>query len=312
MKDTATIQVGCSHFQKRMWVAAKAADMRLRCPKCTTPVVVAREPALEEELLGRARSQILRPWFPAGGILVILFVGLGLWLIASAKNQAEAASPIQVTGAPKKPSIPVPLGPKDAEITKPAPKSDEEPFDLKGDRLGMSLDEFKAKYTRKVQGHNQSAPFCSDTQPQKEIVTLLSKPWHTQAGIVNCSIAFPFEYIRGDAPTIAEVKTKLLVHHFLDGKLYRITVWFPHHGYTKGKGGLIAKHGAPKQQQTNEYQNRLGARFTGESLVWENTMSTIMLTERFGDLDTSSLIIEHGELAAIVQARTPKPTGGDL
>jgi hypothetical protein len=68
-----------------------------------------------------------------------------------------------------------------------------EPFDLKGDRLGMSLEAFKAKYTRTVKGHDEKAPFCSDTRPGKEISTLLSEPWHTGAGIVNCSIAFPFE-----------------------------------------------------------------------------------------------------------------------
>jgi len=194
----------------------------------------------------------------------------------------------------------------------PVGQGSSEPFDLKGDRLGMSLQQFKAKYARRVQDHNESAPFCSDTRPGQEIVTLLSEAWHTKAGIVNCSITFLFEAFQGDEPTIAEVKTTLLVHHFVDGMLYRITAWFPHDGYFKVKDGLIAKHGPSKQQETNSYQNRLGATFTGESLIWANAVSTIVLTERFGDLETSALIFAHRELSAIVAARTPKPTGDDL
>lgn len=150
-----------------------------------------------------------------------------------------------------------------------------EPFDLKGDRLGMTLEEFKAKYRRKVEGHNESAPFSSETLPRQEIVSLLTEPWHTDAGIVNCSITFPFESYTGNAPTIAEVKAELLVHHFVDGKLYKITAWFPHDGYAQVQEGLIAKHGNPKMRETNEYQNRLGATFTGDTLLWADNASTI-------------------------------------
>jgi hypothetical protein len=187
-----------------------------------------------------------------------------------------------------------------------------EPFDLKGDRLGMSLKEFKAKYTRKVEGHNESAPFSSETRPRQELPTLLAESWHTDAGIVNCSITFPFEAFRGNAPTIADVKTELLVHHFVDGKLYRITAWLPHDGYLKVKMGLIAKEGDPDREETSTYQNSFGATFTGESLTWTNAVSTITLTERFGRLDTSALVFEHRELAAMVHSRTPAPTDEDL
>ncbi len=192
------------------------------------------------------------------------------------------------------------------------PAVSSEPFDLKGDRLGMSLQKFKAKYDRKVQGHNESAPFCSDAMPGQEISTLLAEPWHTRAGIVNCSITFPFEAYRGGAPTIGDVKTELLVHHFVDGKLYRISAWFPHDGYLKVAAGMIARHGPPAHRETNSYQNRFGATFTGEELIWDNAVSTIALTERFGDLNTSSLIFAHRKLSAIVETRTPTPTGHNL
>lgn len=187
-----------------------------------------------------------------------------------------------------------------------------EPFELKGDRLGMSLEEFKAKYTRVVEGHNEWAPCCSDTQASNENVMLLSKPWHFEAGIVTCSISFPFEIFRGEGPTIAEVKVKLLVHHFIDGKLYQITALIPHSGYLDVKNGMIAKYGMPNITSDDEYQNRMGARFTGESLFWTNDVSSIRLKEYDGKLDISSLLFAHNALGAIAIARFPEPTGDDL
>jgi hypothetical protein len=39
------------------------------------------------------------------------------------------------------------------------------PYDLKGDPVGMTLEEFKRKYHRKVTGHDKPAPFTSEDNP---------------------------------------------------------------------------------------------------------------------------------------------------
>lgn len=235
-----------------------------------------------------------------------------LWVQTELKRQTEEKEKSRTQGEQNATEGTKRLPGDDVRAVKDEPESDDKVFDLKGDRLGMSLKDFKTKYARNVAGHDKSAPFCSDAQPGKAIVTLLAEPWHSEAGIVNCSIAFPFETIRGDGPTIAEVKTELLVHHFVDGKLYRITAWFPHDGYDKVKDGLIAKYGAPAHEKTEAFQNQLGAKFTGESLMWTNGASTIMLDERFANLKTSSFVLEHRELSAKAAARKPKPTAKDL
>ena len=46
-----------------------------------------------------------------------------------------------------------------------------EPFELKGDRLGIHLDDFKAKYARQL-GAGMSAPFCSDSFPGQALQAL--------------------------------------------------------------------------------------------------------------------------------------------
>ena len=126
------------------------------------------------------------------------------------------------------------------------------------------------------------------------------------------SIILPFEDRKQARATIAEVETKILLHDFVDGKLYSIRALLPHDGYHKVKQGLIAKHGPPKRERGVRLQTRFGASFTGESLVWENDVSRINLEEFSRNLDTSYLDFTHLELSEIVESRTPKPTAKDL
>lgn len=185
-------------------------------------------------------------------------------------------------------------------------------YELKGDRLGMALSDFKAKYKRSVKGHNKSAPWCSDARPRQEIITLLSKPYFANANIVNCRIAFPFESYRGNSPTVAGVETSMYVHHFIDEKLFKITVIISHNGFFELKEALIAKYGKPSISDAQQYQNRMGARFSGDNVIWENDSSKIMLIERMGSLDTSALFYTHNELLSVAEKRKPSPSTDDL
>jgi hypothetical protein len=75
------------------------------------------------------------------------------------------------------------------------------PYALKGDRLGMSLQAFKAKYRRTFNaGKPYEAPFCRDDV----------EPWHRKANIITASVTFPFEdYQDGThTPKLAGVKDR--------------------------------------------------------------------------------------------------------
>jgi hypothetical protein len=91
------------------------------------------------------------------------------------------------------------------------------PFELKGDRLGITLAEFKAKYARQLGG--VQLPYCSDSCPGQANPTLWCEPWHAAAGLVNGRIDLPSE---NNPPTIANVKTETFFYHFVDGKHFRI------------------------------------------------------------------------------------------
>lgn len=186
------------------------------------------------------------------------------------------------------------------------------PFDLKGDSLGMGLSEFKEKYARSIPGNNKDAPFCSDASPGKKIVTLLSEDWHHDAGIINCRITYPFEDMKGGKPSLAGAPADMLVYHFVDEKLFKISAWINHSDYRKVRDALLDKYGKPTSKKTSEYTNNFGTRFTGETLVWSNSSSTINLIERHGRVDSSGVYFLHKKLNQTAEGKSPAPNANDL
>ena len=115
-----------------------------------------------------------------------------------------------------------------------------EPFDLKGDQLGMPLADYIARHARIVQGHNEQAPWCSTSRPHQSIAPLMSEPWFDAADIVTCRTNFPFEEYHPvgpeSRPTVAGAIASLLIYHFVDGKLYEITIEISHDDYAAVRG----------------------------------------------------------------------------
>jgi hypothetical protein len=161
------------------------------------------------------------------------------------------------------------------------------PYELKGDRLGMSLADFKSR-------HEEWDLLCTSDQ----------RPEHKKANIVACNRE---SYSR----TVAGVETVTFQHSFIDGKLYVIDIVFPHDGYSKVRDAMIAKYGNPSSADNRTYQNRLGGVSVGENLAWRNGVSDILLGELF-DLNNSSLIFFHNDLLDVAHAREPGPAVDDL
>jgi hypothetical protein len=173
---------------------------------------------------------------------------------------------------------------------------EELPFELKGDRLGTTLAEYKAKYARQIGG--MTVPYCSDASPGQTNPTLWAEPWHAAAGIVHGRIELPSE---GNSPTVAGVKTELFLHHFVDGRLFRMTVLFDTEAFHMVRDALVQKHGPP----TSEIKDPL-------EIAWENDVSTIRLVRgTMRPKKFSSLLLIHHALQRAAEGRTPK-RGDDL
>jgi hypothetical protein len=165
------------------------------------------------------------------------------------------------------------------------------PFELKGDRLGMTLAEFKTKYARTIGG--MTMPYCSDALPGQANPSLWSEPWHAAAGIVHGRVELPSE---NASPTVAGVKSDLFLYHFVDGQLFRMTALFDTEAFHLVREALVQKQGPP----TSELKEPM-------ELAWENSVSTIRLVRgTMRPKKSSSLLYIHNDLQRVAEGRTPQ------
>lgn len=169
---------------------------------------------------------------------------------------------------------------------------EEDLFELKGDRLGMKLEDFKAKYTRRSALTGRDLPWCSDESPLVGIPDLRSLAWHHAAGIVHARIVDPREM---SSPTVAGVPTEILLYQFIDGKLFQITALFGTDGFHLVHEALGEKYGAPVSESTSPRQ-----------LVWWTLSATIELTfGRIRPKEPSTLNFYHDALLRLARSRQP-------
>jgi len=169
----------------------------------------------------------------------------------------------------------------------------DEPYELKGDPLGMSLADFKQKYARFTQDGRQDLPICSDMPGYIGKADLHGEAWHRRAGIIHARVDNPLE---DNSPTVAGVKTDLFLYQFVDGQLFRISAWFATDLFHVVSEAVVQKFGRP-QHETKQPRE----------LIWENDLSQIILTRGTVHPRTySTLHLVHKQLLSTAQSRAPK------
>ena len=165
-------------------------------------------------------------------------------------------------------------------------------YELKGDKLGMSLDDFRLKYARSGEG-GQRLPLCSDTAWGANKASLHAEPWHRDAGIIHARIDLPVE---DNSPTVAGVKTDLLLYQFVDGQLFRIAAHFPTDQFHLVHEAATKKYG-PVSRETQKPRQ----------LVWENPLAWVALTRgTVHPREASVLELVHRQFNTLADSRLPK------
>lgn len=280
--ELAGRQGKCIHCGHRVTVPAKASGNGL------SPTVFEATPeAMVRELFRRQQSAVLLVFpTPQNGSYDLAEVAdADLKCIATEDiNQprfAQLVASFAKRFGPRKKGGPQPLG----------PTTDAMLFELKGDRLGMILSEFKQKYHRQVEGGHK-LPLCSDTAFGKDRASLQTEPWHLQAGIVHARVDLPAE---DNSPTVAGVKTELLLYQFVDGKLYRIAALFPTDQFHVVSDAAVKKYG-PVTRETPQPRQ----------LVWENSFGWVsLLRGSVHPREASVLELVHRDLQQIAASRVP-------
>ncbi len=165
-------------------------------------------------------------------------------------------------------------------------------FELKGDWLGMSLDDFKRKYYRELPSLGRTMPWCSDDSPGKCIPALNAETWHSAAGIVCARVDLPAE---NASPTIAQERTESVIYQFLDGKLFQIEAYFATQTFHRVLESLNRKYGQPVSETQSPRE-----------ITWWNLSATIEL--KFGSIRPprpSRLRFFHDDLFQQAIARVP-------
>jgi hypothetical protein len=168
----------------------------------------------------------------------------------------------------------------------------EQLYELKGDQLGMTLDEFKSKYERKIGGLPQPMPWCSDSSPNQELEGLFAEDWHAKAGIVHGRIDLPNE---SRSPTIGGVDTERIIYQFVDSHLYRITAFFDTEQFHVIRKCIIKKYGQVQQETDRPAE-----------LIWKNNRSSIKLIRGHVRPKRASLLhFVYDQLLKVAEQRKP-------
>jgi hypothetical protein len=94
---------------------------------------------------------------------------------------------------------------------------------------------------------------------------------------------------------VAGVKTELLLYHFIDGQLFRISAFFPTDRFHLVSEAAVTKYGPVTRETQNPRQ-----------LVWENSLSSVVLTRGMvHPPEPSTLLVVHKQLDELAASRKP-------
>jgi hypothetical protein len=211
------------------------------------------------------------------------------------KPAAPVAAPAADAGATPA-AAPAPVAPPQGSMVgklSGTVQGPDDPYEIKGDQLGMSMADFKAKYARFTPDGRQDLPICSDMPGYIGKADLHGEAWHRRANIVHARVDIPVEE---NSPTVAGVKTDLFLYQFVDGHLYRISAWFATDLFHVVSEAVLQKFGRPS------YENK-----QPRELIWENNVSKIVLTRGTVHPRTySTMHLVHKQLTELAASRAPR------
>lgn len=190
-------------------------------------------------------------------------------------------------------------------------------YDLRGAKLGMTLDEFRSMPFPDQQGGREVNLICVGANQDFS----MSFPRYSfdetdrELAVTKCSWAEKNSFPRDQNDiwrethlVVGNLIAKDVTYSFIkspdtgEQRLYDITVILGgFNGYDNGfstiSKALVAKYGKPSSIENGESQNKMGAKFSNTQMKWQNAESTIHLSERFTEIDNMFLNYSLNNLA---------------
>ena len=200
-----------------------------------------------------------------------------------------------------------------------------EPFDFKGVKLGISLDEFRkmphpdaedkeAHYAAKgssvvCTGEKVTLSGGYDIEPTE--VTIYDRA-EKAAGVIKCVWVNQSDdrMARGKTAALSLADSRYAVYDYnfsfipdpQDGvlKFYRFVGETNRNAFDAVVAALTNKFGKPAVSQ-DEVQNGIGNKFTRTMALWKNSISEIFVTDRSGELNKMTIIASDKKLVEVYE-----------
>ena len=190
------------------------------------------------------------------------------------------------------------------------------PYDFKSDVLGSPFSAYIKKYDRELppgESLQARAPHILDydntpkppTNPnistaiQTQISERFEKKYSAFRGWIENTPDMRYEWTRGSRskPTVAGVEVDDLSYWFFklspEPRLAKIRISYSTNSFIKLKLALTEKWGKPTSIESHVLQNRMGAKYSGQVVYWNNGVSEIQLSEYNGNLESGLLEYLH-------------------
>lgn len=180
-----------------------------------------------------------------------------------------------------------------------------QPYSLKGIRLGMTLEEFRA--TRLPGEEANCFPVCSCDRSGELIYNMAGQ----DIGGLTC------EYRERDSKwgdvyarriTIAKIPCELMFNFICDPqgayRLYEIRGKFDTEAYPIIALSLEERYGKPLKAEDSVTHNKVGTSFPNAKRIWFNGVSSIEVEMRYDTIDKGAIWFTHQALADLRQKRS--------
>lgn len=200
------------------------------------------------------------------------------------------------------------------------------PFEFRGARLGMSIDELRTIQFPDIDGsrfhpgiESSIRLVCESDTPRIEPpgvspVYLEARRRFDALGSNLCSWVVPDAVGKKAYLQVGQGGSERVTYDLYrapDGvqRLWKIEIGIPESLAPSLLESLTEKFGAPANMEKTAVQNRMGAKFDSFYSKWSNAASTIELTQRTGRLDEGKLVYTHVAYADDYQKKWDEISG---
>lgn len=189
-------------------------------------------------------------------------------------------------------------------------------YDLRGAKLGMSIDEFR-QLSIPSSFEVRPRTFCTgDKLPPKQSFPIIGGSMR-DAGWIKCGLFTYERHMNRWAEKLISVSTTAAApdFYFFQGatssthRLFWITTGVPSRAISDIIAGLTERFGAPIDIDVVKVQNRMGAVFSSTEARWSNATGEIIVKERDGRIDQGSISYRHHHLSTEAMEAIKKAQG---